>query len=135
MKNTEEEFTTLAIKIGVTVAVFLLNTGWAIKAIELCQECFILLNNGDLSADSPIAKSFDERIRTTVKRAWLTLWNSSGSEEYFRKLSLQPKEGKKFYELVINLMKTAGKGQREAECYRRLGELLWSSGEHDNGKE
>nr|XP_058947593.1 tetratricopeptide repeat protein 28-like [Pocillopora verrucosa] len=135
MKNTEEEFTTLAIKIGVTVAIFLLNTGLAFKAIELCQECLILLNNGDLSADSPIAKSFDERIRTTVKRAWLTLWNSSGSEEYFRKLSLQPKEGKKFYELVINLMKTAGKGQREAECYRRLGVLLWSSGEYDKGKE
>ena len=63
MKNTEEEITTLAIKIGVTVAIFLLNNGLALKAIELCHESLILLNNGDLSADSPVAKSFDERIR------------------------------------------------------------------------
>ena len=98
MKNTEEEITTLAIKIGVTVAIFLLNNGLALKAIELCQESLILLNNGDLSADSPVAKSFDERIRTTVKRAWFTLWNSPGFEEYLKELSLHPEKVKKFYE-------------------------------------
>ena len=135
MKNTEEEFTTLAIKIGVTVAIFLLNTGLALKAIELCQESLILLNNGDLSADSPVAKSFDERIRSTVERAWVTLCNSPGFEEYLRELSLHPEEEKKFLELAIKVMKTTGNKQIKAKCYRRLGLLLWSSGEYDKGKE
>ena len=79
MKNTKEEFTTLVIKIGVTVAIFLLNTGLALKAIELCQESLILLNNGDLSADSPVAKSFDELIKCNhvglvvqVKKKWMS---------------------------------------------------------------
>ena len=135
MKNTEEEFTTLAIKIGVTVASFLLNTGLASKAIELCKESFILLNNCDLSADSPVAKSFDERIRTTVKRAWLTLCNSPGFEEYLRELSLHPEEEKKFLELAINVMKMTGNRRGEADCYRGLGLLLCSSGEYEKGKE
>ena len=135
MKDTEEEFTTLAIKIGVTVAIFLLNTGFALKAIELCQESLILLNNGDLSADSPVAKSFDERIRTRVKRAWLTLCNSPGIEEYLEKLLLHPEEEKKFCELAINVMKMTGNRQKEAECYRRLGVLLCSLREYNKGKE
>ena len=100
MKNTEEE---LAIKIGVNVAIFLLNTGLAFKAIELCQESLILLTKDDLCAETPVAKSFDERIRTTLKRAWLTLCNSPGFKEYLRKLSFHPEEGKKFYELAINV--------------------------------
>ena len=135
MKNTEEEITALAIKIGLTVAIFLLNTGLVFKAIELCQECLILLNNGDLSADSPVAKSFDERIRTTVKRAWLTLRTTPGFEEYRRELLLHPEEAKKFFEFEINVMKTTGNRQREAKCYSGLGMLRCSLGEYDKGKE
>ena len=123
MKNTEEEFTTLAIKIGVTVAIFLLNNGLALKAIELCQESLILLNNGDLTADSLVAKSFDERIRTTVKRAWLTLCNSPGIKEYLREPLLHPEEVKKFYELAINVMKMTRNRQKEigrASCRERV---------------
>ena len=134
MKNTEEEFTTLAIKIGVTVAIFLLNNGLALKAIELCQESLILLNNGDLSADNQVAKSFDERIRSTVERAWLTLCNSPGFEEYLGELSLRPEEEKKFLELAIKVMKMTGNKQMKAKCYSRLGLLMCSSGEYDKGK-
>ena len=32
--------------IGWVVAIFLLNTGRALKAIEVCKECLIFLNNG-----------------------------------------------------------------------------------------
>ncbi|CAH3034462.1 unnamed protein product, partial [Pocillopora meandrina] len=120
MKNTKEEFTTLVIKIGVTVAIFLLNTGLALKAIELCQESLILLNNGDLSADSPVAKSFDERIRTTVKRARLTLCNSPGKE---------------IYELAINVMKMTRNRQKEATSYANMGVLFRSLGKYDKAQE
>nr|XP_058951789.1 tetratricopeptide repeat protein 28-like [Pocillopora verrucosa] len=129
MKNTEEEFTTLAIKIGVTVAIFLLNTGLALKAIELCQESLILLNNGDLSADSPVAKSFDERIRTTVKRAWFTLWNSPGIEEYLEELLLHPEE--KALPIQIEI----GDRHEEARVYRSLGTVFRSLGKYDKARE
>ena len=135
MKNTEEEITALAIKIGLTVAIFLLNTGLVFKAIELCQECLILLNNGDLSADSPVAKSFDERIRTTVKRAWFTLWNSPGIEEYLRELLLHPEEVKKFYELAINVMKITKNRQKEATSYANMGVLFRSLGKYDEARQ
>ncbi|PFX22750.1 Tetratricopeptide repeat protein 28 [Stylophora pistillata] len=135
MDTTEEESTKLAIKIGLAVAIFLLNTGLTIKVIELYQECSILLNDGSLGADCSVAKSFDERIRTTMKRAWLTMCNSSGFREYFRELLLHAetriKEAKSFFELAVNIMKMTGKRQGEAKYY---GELL-SSGEHDNGKQ
>ena len=79
MKNTEEEITRLAIKIGVTVAIFLLNNGLALKAIGLCLESLILLTKDDLSTDSPVAKSFDELIKCNhvglvvqVKKKWMS---------------------------------------------------------------
>ena len=34
-----------AVFIGLVVAVFLLNTGRALKAIEVCKECLSFLNN------------------------------------------------------------------------------------------
>ena len=34
-----------AISIGLFVAIFLLNTGRALKAIEVCKECLSFLNN------------------------------------------------------------------------------------------
>ena len=41
-----------AIFIGLIVATFLLNTGRGLKAIEVCKECFILLNNVPLKKDA-----------------------------------------------------------------------------------
>ncbi|PFX13016.1 Tetratricopeptide repeat protein 28 [Stylophora pistillata] len=139
MDNTEVGSTMLAIKIGLAVAIFLFKTGLTLKAIELCQECSILLNNGGLGTDSPVAKSFRERIRITIKRAWFTLWNSPGFKEYHMELLLHAKtrfiEAKNYFELALSIMKTTGNRQGEAVYYRRLGKLLLSSGKHNKGKE
>ena len=132
MKNTEEEFITLPIKIGVTVGIFLLNTGVVFKAIELCQESLILLHNGDLSADSPVAKSFEERIFTSVIR----VCNSPGFSRYLREFSYHhPEEGKELYKVAIKVMKMTGSSQGEAEYCRGLGVLLCFLGEYNKGKE
>ena len=132
MKNTEEEFITLPIKIGVTVGIFLLNTGVVFKAIELCQESLILLHNGDLSADSPVAKSFKERIFTSVIR----VCNSPGFSRYLREFSYHhPEEGKELYKVAIKVMKMTGSSQGEAEYCRGLGVLLCFLGEYNKGKE
>ena len=43
MENTGKELTASAINIGLAVATFLLNTGFVLQAILLCEECLILL--------------------------------------------------------------------------------------------
>ena len=43
MENTGKELTASATNIGLTVATFLLNTGFVLQAILLCEECLILL--------------------------------------------------------------------------------------------
>ena len=131
MKNTEEEFTTLAIEIGVTVAIFFLNTGLTLEAIELCKESFILLSNGDLSADSPVAKSFDERIRTTVKRAWFALSNLPNFEENLRKLEERDENDQKYLEKALDIQIEIGDGKREATNYRNLGIKFLSLRKYD----
>ena len=41
-----------AISIGLVVATFLLNTGRGLKAIDVCKECFIFLNNGVVKTEA-----------------------------------------------------------------------------------
>ena len=43
MNNIEDILN--AIGIGLVAATFLLNTGRGLKAIDICKECFIFLNN------------------------------------------------------------------------------------------
>ena len=43
VENTGKELTTSATNIGLAVATFLLNTGFVLQAILLCEECLILL--------------------------------------------------------------------------------------------
>ena len=45
-----------AIFIGLAVATFLLNTGRSLKAIEVCKECLILLNNEHCTARRSTAR-------------------------------------------------------------------------------
>ena len=43
MNNLDYVFQVICV--GLAIATFLLNTGRAVKAIEVCKECLILLNN------------------------------------------------------------------------------------------
>ncbi len=40
-----------AIFVAIIVATFLLNTGRGLKAIQLCQECLIFINNSELKKE------------------------------------------------------------------------------------
>lgn len=81
MNITGEELTTLAINIGLAVATFLLNTGFALQAIQLCEECLILLNNGDLGNESTVTKVYRQRILILKKKAGFTVYNSTSFEQ------------------------------------------------------
>ena len=81
MNITGEEFTTLAINIGLAVATFLLNTGFALQAIQLCEECLILLKNGDLGNESTVTKLYQRRILSLKEKSWSTVYNSTSFEK------------------------------------------------------
>ena len=85
VENTRKELTTSAIDIGLTVANFLLNTGFVLQAILLCEECLILLNSGDLTNGNPVAKLFYQLMNNLGKRACSTICNCINID-YFRQL-------------------------------------------------
>ena len=91
MENTGKELTTSATNIGLTVANFLLNTGFVLQAILLCEECLILLNSGDLTNGNPVAKLFHQLMNNLGKKARSTKCNCINIE-YFRQLLLLCKD-------------------------------------------
>ncbi|PFX22987.1 Tetratricopeptide repeat protein 28 [Stylophora pistillata] len=163
MKNKGENFIPLAINIGLAVATFLLNTGFVLQAIQLCKECSILLNNGDLCNESPVNKFnlFHQRILNLENLTWSKVFHSKTFEAYVRKLLLlnqdsnknflkghlnliladilQVKnnlvEAAKFYEVAKNIMKVIGDAEGEATCYGKLGTLFQSLSQYNKARE
>lgn len=71
MDENEEEFTTtLAVKIGLAVAVFLLTTGRVLQAFDLCKECLIMLNNRALIGDSGIDNTVETALNIITAHAY-----------------------------------------------------------------
>ena len=161
MNNTGEEFTTSAINIGLAVATLLLNTGFVLKAIQLCEECFILLSNGDLGNESAVTKLYHQRILSLKAKAWSTVYNSTSFEKQVREqllfyqdsddhvikgwlnLSLARilhitkrfLEAEGFYDVAKNIFKTTGNARRESECYENLGSLFKLLGQYNQARE
>ena len=124
MNITGEEFTTLAINIGLAVATFLLNTGFALQAILLCEEYLILLNNGDLGNESTVTKVYRQRILILKKKAGFTVYNSTSFEQLLL-----------YHKVVKTISKTTGNAQGEALCYKNLGLLFQLLGQHNQAQE
>ncbi|PFX24780.1 Tetratricopeptide repeat protein 28, partial [Stylophora pistillata] len=162
MDNTEEDATTtLAIRIGIAVAIFLLITGRVLKAIEMCHECFIYLHNRGFRQDSPMAKLLYQDIFTTAAKAYSTLFDYTNTEKYVREQLLlfhesdntlgkgwlqlrlvgilydQNKfaEARRFCESAMTIMKTNGDAQGEAVSYGNLGVLFQVLGKYDKARE
>ena len=88
-----------AICIGVIVANFLLNTCRVLKAIELCKECFIILENkADMKDDGVITVSF-KLLYSTMFQAYYLVEDYTRAIHYGKNLlpfsSKQAKEPKK----------------------------------------
>ena len=150
-----------AIFIGLAVANFLLNIGRALKAIELCKESLVLLNDKVLSIEKQLGQLIYKIIYGTMFKAYRRVSDHRSTLACGRKLlaiyeecSDTVKEGmlstalaeihlyqsmygeaKELYERAISVMQTTGNRREEAIAYDGLATVFQSVGEYDKAKE
>ena len=149
-----------AISIGLVVATFLLNTDRGLKAIEVCQECLICLNNEVLKAGKLfnlinicIYQTFfnaychipDYTKALIYGRELLEIYRKCSKKDEERNLTIamakickqqyRYKEAKELYEKAIKIMKEMGDKKGEATSYGNLGTLFLSLCKYDKAKE
>ena len=159
MNNIEEILQ--AISIGLFLAEFLLNTGRALKAIELCKESLVLLNNKVPSLEKQIGQKVyrasyeimfmgyhrisDNTHAIKCGRKLLTIYRDCGDTVQEGKISMALAqvyltqsmyvEAKDIYEKTSIIMREIGNRAGEAKCYRNLGNVFKSLGQYVKAKE
>ena len=149
-----------AIHIAVVVATFLYMTGRARKAIELCRESLVSLNNKALEKEEKFGKFLCEAIYKVMFAAFFLIRDYTNAIAYGRKLlaierergetvnegkicielaavyNAQNKyvEAKELYERAISIMNKTGNSKEEAQAYARLGIMLRSLAEFAKAK-
>ncbi len=145
--------------IGVILANFLLNTGRGLKAIELCNECLVLLNIRGI--EEQYVKLFKTLIYGTMFNAYYLIGDYTNATKngrellvHFRELGERAKEGdftlalaniyerqckheeaKELYERAINIMIETGDRKREARAYEQCGTLCYNLGDYVKAKQ
>ncbi|XP_078355956.1 uncharacterized protein LOC144640748 [Oculina patagonica] len=119
MNSQEEIVQTIAI--GLVVATFLLNTGRALKAIALCKESLVLLNNKALSIEKQFGKLFYERIYFTMFEAYCRIRDSTNAITYGRKL--------------LDMFRERGETVQEGKLTMALAKIYWSQNKYDEARE
>ncbi|KAL9960842.1 hypothetical protein ACROYT_G034347 [Oculina patagonica] len=159
MNNIEEIMNVIGIALAIVT--FLLNTGCALKAIELCKESLVLLSNKALSIEKQFGKLIYRRIYHTMFTAYCRIHDNTNAIIYGRKLlviycehgdtvregyfsvhlaqvySSQNKyiEAKELYERAITIMRETGNKKGEAASYGHLGNVFHSLGDYVKAKE
>ena len=159
MNNIEEIIQ--AFYTGVVVATFLYTTGRVRKAIELCRESLVLLNDKALEKEEQIGKFLYEAVykimfeacflirdytnAITCGRKLLVIKRERGETVNEGKLSIklaaifeaQNKyvEAKELYKRAISIMNKTGNSKEEADACTNLGIVLCSLSEFDKAKE
>ena len=150
-----------AITIGLIVAYFLLNTGRALKAIEVCKECLIILNNELLQKEKQFVNLSKFRIYVAIVRASCLIPNYTNAIKYgwkllhiYREQGETAKEGtlaltladtceqqckdaeaRELYQRVMNIMRETGDRRGEAYAYGKIGSISYRLGEYNKAKE
>ena len=150
-----------AIFIGLAVANFLFNIGLALKAITLCKESLVLLNDKALNIETQLSQIIYKTIYGTMFNAYCRVSQNTNAIACGRKLlaihqecndTVQEgmisialakiyhsqsmyAEAKEHFERAIPLMQTTGKRREEAITYAGLGRVLQSVGEYIKAKE
>ena len=144
--------------VGGSVARFLLKTSRVLQAIELCQECLILLNN---TAREEVVESAYTYIYLLMTSAYSLLNDHTSGIECARKLlkllrglgirekeddvtcyianclyrQAKYQEAKRLYKKSIGITKETGDRKTEAVCYGNLGTVYESLGEYGKAEE
>ena len=150
-----------AVFIGLVVALFLLNTGRALKAIEVCKECLSFLNNRVVKMEGEISNLLYIGIYRTILKAYCLIPDHTEALIYGRKLldiyrqcGKKEKEGNltillaniyrqqykyleamELYEKAINIAKEMGDRENEAYANNMLGTISHHLGDYDKAKE
>lgn len=147
-----------ALSIGLTVATFLLDTGRGLKAIEVCKECLILLNNVFLKKDV-IFDSLNMAIYQTMLKASFHLLDYTSALSYGKELGIYRKcgetakegdvtllladisekqfeyvESRELYKRAMTIMIETGDRKGEAYAYEKFGIISSFLGEYDKAK-
>ncbi len=102
MNNLEEIIE--VITLGLVVAAFLLNTGRALKAIELCKESLVLLNNETSSIKHQLGKLIYAKIYKTMFVAYRFIQDNPNAITYGKKLLVIYCEcGESFHEGILSI--------------------------------
>ena len=150
-----------AICIALVGANFLLNTGRALKAIELCKESLVLLNHKVPSVQKPLRQGLYRTIYYTMFVAYRSVRDRTNAIVYGRKLfnilhecgemvqegalsmtlaqiywsQSKYAEAKELYEMAIPVMQKTGNMEKEAHAYQNLGNVIHCLGEYVKAKE
>ena len=149
-----------AIATGLIVAVFLLNTSRALKAIELCKECLFTLNNKTAIKQREVIETYYKIIYSITSSAYYLINDYTNTTKYDRKLlEIYSKSGEKALESKLSLRlaelyhyrskhfeaaqfctkaleiftETCDR-EGEASCYATLGTVFLSLGENPKAK-
>ena len=147
--------------IGFVVATFLLNTGRALKAIELCKDCFIFLNNKALGKEKQFCKIGYAAMYKTMFEAHCLLSDYTNATKYGRKLLViyhecgetaaegnfagiladiykqqyKYEEAGELYKRAINILTEIGDREGQAAAYQRCGRMSYCLREYIKAKE
>ncbi|XP_078357079.1 uncharacterized protein LOC144641935 [Oculina patagonica] len=150
-----------AISIGLVVATFLLNTGCALKAIEICKECLIFLNSEVLKKEEHFIKLLKLGIYVRMYNAYYLIDDYTNAIQYSRELLViyhecgeTAEEGnvtialaelyegrceyakaKELYERAINIMIQTGDRKQQADAYGNCGNMSYRLGEYVKANE
>ena len=155
------EFLGRAIRIGLLVVQFLFNTSRVLKAIELCKECLILINDCAPYMTQRTVKFWYSSVYLLMFRCCSDVKDYTSAIEWGRKLLVllrEPRdrdlegyvtirlailyesqgkytEATELYEKALSIMITTGQRELEQVCYERLGILFSSIGEYARAEE
>ena len=159
MNNIEDIFQ--AIFIGLVVATFLLNTGCALKAIEVSRECLIFLNHNVLKTEGDIFNLPYIKIYETIFRAYCLIPDHTKALIYGRKLldiyhecgrkkqegnlavkladmyrqQYKYREARELYEKAKNITKEMGDRKKEAYTNEAAGIVSYNLCDYSKAKE
>ncbi len=150
-----------AFHICIAVALFLVNTGRALKAIEICKECLIILRTKAIGKGNQFGKMVYCAFYNIMFRACLVISDNKNAVKYGIKLlviyrecgetalegnvtielaSLYKRrceyaEARELYERAIKMMIESGDRRGEATSYGKLGTVFYALGDYHKAKE
>ena len=151
-----------AIVFGLLVATFLLNTNRVLKAMELCRECLILLNNKALNKEEEFLKKLRIPIYSLIFKGYdvnksdltgaiecgsklLVLLSECDRKDEEGKVSLKLaqsyqcqckyKQASELYRRALTLMTESGDKYGEGVCYGNLGTVYYFMSEYVKAEE